>query len=343
MQAFGPSFVSARDLVAASASIIVTDATQVTEIQQARDARISLRKVRVASENIRKELKGESLKRGREIDNVAKMIAGVCEPEEARLQAAEDFAVRAEAARKAALVQSRTVLLAPYGVDTAFIDLGGMPDTSFQSLLSQSRTAHEARLAEASRLEAERVAAAKAKADEDVRIRAENERLRIESAERDRVAAAEREESLVKLREAHAARERVEAEAKEAAAKVEAENRAAEAARAKVAAEAEAKAKELADAVLRAERAKSDAKAKVAADVARKERDAIEAKHAEERQAAEEKAKAERAARSRLESAAPELLAAAKAILRRVQLTDHAWPETSALAAAIAAAEGGAK
>lgn len=262
IDAFGPSFIEARDLVEKSAGITVTDATQVSEIKAARVARLAIRQVRIGAEKTRKDLKAESLKRGREIDNVAGMIDTLCSKEESRLQECEDFAARAEEKRRAEAKASRLILLAPYGVDTTFTDLGAMDEATFQRLLESSRLAHEARVAAEAKAEADRIEAARIKAEEDARIRAENERMRLEAIEAAKVAAAEKAKA-----DAVLAAERKAAADREAALAEEARQ---ERLRLQAVADAERQKREAAEAAQRAEAARLAAEAKAKADAVRK-------------------------------------------------------------------------
>lgn len=239
---FQPHFNEASSLVAEAGLIKVTDATQVTEIRKARTMRLKLKDVRVAAEKKRKSLKEESLRTGKAIDNVARVIDMMTSGAEEALLEMEQFAERQEAKRKAELKASREILLAPYGIDTGFYQLGEMPEATFNQLLDSTRTAHEAKIEAAKKAEADRIAAEKAKAEEDARIRAENERLRLESEAKEKALRLGREKAAA---EAKAAKEKADAEirkereAREALeAKAEAERRAAAA---KAAAEAKAK------------------------------------------------------------------------------------------------------
>ena len=235
VQAFGPPFAEASNLIAASRQIVVTDATQVTEMRAARTARLKLREIRTAAEKRRKEMKEDSLRMGKAIDNVAKTIAMLTEPEEARLEEAEKFAERAEAARKASLRSSREELLRPFNIDTSYYDLGSMPDVTFAGLLESTRIAHEAKIAAAKKAEDDRIAETKAKAEEDARIRAENERLRQERADQAARHAKKQAEAEAKLRAEREAREKLEREQRERE-QAEAKKKAAEARAAKKAA-----------------------------------------------------------------------------------------------------------
>lgn len=246
--AFVPLAEQAASVIGESAGITVTDATQVTEIKASRAARLKLRAIRIEVEKTRKSLKEEWLRPGQAIDSLARYLCDRINPVEARLEEQEKFAERKEAERKAALRASREKLLAPFGVNTAFYQLADMDENTFAALLSSSRLAHEAKIAEAKRAEAERIAAENARKEEEARVRAENERLRQEAAERERAVEAERkqaeearraaeaearqerEASEAKLREERSAREKLEREAKEREAaekrRVEAEERA---------------------------------------------------------------------------------------------------------------------
>lgn len=241
--AFRPYWEQAVELASEAGSIDVTDATQVGAMKAARALRLKIRAVRIEAEKTRKELKEESLRRGQAIDKVYGAIRLATEPVEARLEEAEKFAERVEAKRKADLAMSRAALLGPYGVDTRFVNLAEMPDSAFQAMLEQARTAHEAKI-ERERKEAEE------RERKEIERRAEEERIRIENA-RLRAEAEAKEAEARKEREAmedRAAAERAEAEKKlkaerEAREKIERENaaRAAAEARAKVEAEAAAR------------------------------------------------------------------------------------------------------
>lgn len=212
-----PFVAEAGDLIREAAGITVTDATQVTQIKAARATRLKLRAVRVKAEEARKSLKSDALKTGQIIDKCANWIKERIEPEEARLQECEDFAERAEGARKAALKASREILLAPFGVDTSYVNLGELADDKFARLLEDSRLAHEARAEAARKQEAERVAAEAARVAEQARLAAENERLRLERAEAEKAAKAERDraaaEAAAAAEKARKEREAVEAKA----------------------------------------------------------------------------------------------------------------------------------
>lgn len=222
LAAFQPIFDQAEQLRVQANAINVTDATQVTEIKQARALRLQLKEARVKSEHVRKTLKEESLRKGKAIDGIANVIKFLIEPLEERLLQQEQFAERKEAERKAALKSSREELLRPFNVDTSFYQLGEMPEQTFAQLLDSTRLAHDARIEAARKAEAERIAKQQAEKADRARIRAENDRLKKEAEAREAAAIEERRKN-EKAVAAAAAKARREREAIEAKAKAERE------------------------------------------------------------------------------------------------------------------------
>lgn len=265
LEKFKPLFQQANELCASAQGITVTDATQVTEIKRARQLRLAIRAVRIDAEKTRKALKEDSLRRGKAIDGVYNVLEYAVAPVEAKLLEMEEFAERAEAARKAALKSTREQLLKPFGVDASLYPLGELSDDAFKQLLDGSRLAHEAKIAAAKKAEEERIAREKAEAEERERIRLENERLRREAAEREESARKERERIEAERR---AEREKADAERRAAEEKARKEREAIEE-KARVDREArekaEAEAQKLRDAEQARKRKEDEARRKIAA------------------------------------------------------------------------------
>lgn len=187
----------------------ITDPTATGAQKIARTVRLEIKKNRCAVENERKALKAESLARGKFIDGVAGYISTVlCEPVEERLEAIEKHAERMEAARIAAMIETRKARLTAEGVDPAPYNLAAMDDETFVIILNNAKRAKAEKEEAARRAEAERVAREQAEREEAERIRQENERLKAEAAAREEAARVERERAAAELA-------RVEAEAKE--------------------------------------------------------------------------------------------------------------------------------
>lgn len=247
----------------ADASALLTESKAINKPKAAREMRLKLVKARTAIAKAKDAAKADILRNGKAIDGFNNIAKAMMEPEEERLEAIEKEEERAIAAAKEKMKADRSKVLAELGVDSAFYNLGEMPEAAFVQLVEQTKLAAEAKAkAEAEAKEAARVAAEKAEADRVAKEKADRE-------ERERMAAEN-------------ARLKAERDAAEAAAKVERERVA------KEAAEAAAKAK--------AEREAIEAKAKA-------EREEIERKAAQERALAEAAAKVERAKREALELA----------------------------------------
>lgn len=229
IDAFLPDFSSAWNLSVQAKDISVTDPGQKDEIRKARDMRLQLREVRIASEKRRKALKEDSLRRGQAIDKVAKVITQIAEPAEAKLLEMETIAERLEQERRSKLRADRVMQLAPYGVDTTCIDLAGMEDAAFFRLLEDSRLAADAREKAAREAEEKRKADEAAREAERQRLKAENDRLRRENERREAEAKRARDDA------ARLEREKADREAAEKRAQADAEKARRKAARAPVA------------------------------------------------------------------------------------------------------------
>jgi hypothetical protein len=306
---FAPLFKQARSVLEKSRSIHVTDVSQKLEIKLARTLRLELRAIRVASDKTRKELKEESLKKGKAIDGFHNILLHLVEAEERRLDEQEQFAERLEAERKAALKAEREEMLKPYSIDTAVFSLGDMTEDTFNQLLSGTKLAHEAKIEAARKAEADRIAAEQAHLAEQARIKAENERLKKEAEEKEAALAAERAAAAAERAKQEVAlkaeRERVAAEQAAERARVTKEQAEAAAAakaeldRREALAAEERKKQEAAAAEIRRvaadQAAKAEADRKAQEEAARKERERLQA-IADSERAAREKLEAEQAA-----------------------------------------------
>lgn len=184
--AFAPHFVKFHELATSAANVPATSP------KVAGALRLELKKVRVAADKTRKELKEDSLRRGKAIDGINALLEYQLVPIEDAMEKIEKAAEIAEANRVAALKAVRVAELTPFS-DPTFYDLGKMPDAQWEQLLAGAKSAHEAKLAAAARAEEGRVAKEKAEAAERERIRAENERLKQEASDKEAALKAERE------------------------------------------------------------------------------------------------------------------------------------------------------
>jgi septal ring factor EnvC (AmiA/AmiB activator) len=233
--------------------LAVDDPSDKQQIAVVREARLEVRKARIAVENRRKELKEDALRYGQRVDAEARRIKERLEPIEAHLQFHEDAAKReAERVAREKEEQRRAVLayrhrsLAEVGDVRPQQEYESLSDAQFDAMLDEARKAKEerdaalAREAEERRLEAERLKAEREELDrqrreqeaEQARLAAEKAKLEAEAAAvrhaeelaKARAEAAEkaaREERERIEREAAAEKARIEREAAEAKAKAE--------------------------------------------------------------------------------------------------------------------------
>jgi len=277
---FNAPFDNMRSLLAQESAAV--------DSSSARALRLKLVKARTSITSVKKDTKADLLIAGRVLDWYSNKGETKCAEAEARLEEIEKAAEREAARVKLELSTKRTAELSAFGVDGKFYALGDMPDNAYTQLLDSSKLAHETKIAAelkakedariaAEKAEQERVAREQAEAAERERIKQENERLKAEADERERLAKIEREEAAAKLAAAEeSARVEREAIAKEILKqKLEAEE-AARVERHRVS-EEKAKAEKLAAAKLAEAEAKAKAEREAAAEVARVEREKREA------------------------------------------------------------------
>ena len=230
MVGFNTFFEEVKRYEQRAKSILVTDASQVAEIKEAREIRIELKNIRVHAEKVRVERKEFFLRGGKAIDGIANVLKALIIPLEDHLDKQEHFAERMEEERKERVNAERMLALQPYVIDIAVYNLKDMTDGAFEVLLRTSKTAFEATKDAEKKAVEEQVAREKADKEEQERIRLENEKLKKEAEAKEKAFAKERakaeverkkiEEAQIKEREA---KEKAEAELK---AKVEADEKA---------------------------------------------------------------------------------------------------------------------
>ena len=206
----------AEEWEAKAKQIVITDISQTKEMREAREARLALKDIRVKTENVRKELKEQSLREGRAIDGVANIVKALVIPIEEHLERQEKFVEIREETRKEKVNVERMAMMAMFIPDTSVYNLKEMSDEAFQKLLETSKIAYEAVLAAEKKAEQERVALEKAQVEEQKRIKLENEKMKKEAEAREKALVKERAEQNKKL-EIERSKARVEAEARERA------------------------------------------------------------------------------------------------------------------------------
>lgn len=210
--ALTPFFEQAEEWVTMAKNLRVTDETQIKEMTEARKARLALKEIRVNLDKKRKELKEESLRKGKAIDGMANVLKFLIEPIEEYLEKQEKFVEIRETERKDKLEAERKETLLALDVDTAFYNLKEMPQDTFDNLVKTATEAKRLKEEAYKRAEEDRIEKEKKEADEREAQRIENARLKAEKEEQDKAIAKEREESEKKLKAEREAKEKLEKE-----------------------------------------------------------------------------------------------------------------------------------
>lgn len=204
--AMTPFFQQAEEWVTKAKLLKVTDEDQIIEMTQARLARLALKEIRVNLDKKRKELKEESLRKGKAIDGMANVLKFLIEPIEEYLEKQEKFVENREVERKKKLEIDRAIQLTNLGVDTSFYQLADMPQVTFDALVVTATETRQLKLDAEKKVEDDRIAKEKQDADAREAQKIENEKLKEEARIKDEELKKERE-----------AKEKLEREAKEKA------------------------------------------------------------------------------------------------------------------------------
>ena len=195
---FAPFEKQANEWSEKAKQIMVTDASQTDLMEKAKEARLSLVKVRTGVTKLHKELKEEYLRKGQALDTIKRKLVGLIEPIEEHLQQQEEFVEIQEQLRKDALKTERRKIMADLiGQQQAdLMQLGEMDQQVFDNMVAGYKSQKEQQIKD----EAEK---ARLKAVEDLRIQEEQkakdiemERLRKQNAANELKLKEEREERI---------------------------------------------------------------------------------------------------------------------------------------------------
>lgn len=237
---------------------------------KAKRLRIDIGRVRIETEKVRKEQKEEYLRAGKAIDGVSNILKWAVTDKENRLKEIENFFEIQEQKRLEELQAKRADMLSVYVEDAHERNLSGMEEDVWNAYFQAKKKEHEDRIKAERKAEEDRIARERAEAQERERIRKENERLKKEAEERERLAKIEAEKR-AKEEAARLAKEKAERQARE-----EKERKEREAFEAKLKAEREAR--EKIEREERAKREKLEAELKAKAEAEQKAKEAEEAR-----------------------------------------------------------------
>lgn len=217
IEKFNPIWAQIDEWKEKAVTLVVTDISQTAEMKMAGEARKAVKKVRTTANNLREELKADSLRYGRAVQELYNEIEARLKPIEEHLEKQEKFKELYEMKQREALRIEREVMVEPYR-QYAFtgINFGDITQADFDNILNNAKLAKQAAEDAAAKAEEERVERERKEAEEkkqrEEKAEAEREALRIENErlqkERDRLEMEQRKVNI------EAAKARKEAEAK---------------------------------------------------------------------------------------------------------------------------------
>lgn len=158
----------------------------------AKSLRIAISKVRIAGEKARKEQKEKYLRAGKAIDGVSNILRWAVTEKENKLSEIEKHFESLEQEKLQALQAERVAEISPYLKDAHERTFSDMDEDVWKAYFTSKKKEFDDRVAAEKTAEANRLAQEKADADERDRVTKENERLKAEVKERERVADIER-------------------------------------------------------------------------------------------------------------------------------------------------------
>lgn len=194
--AFDPFYNQAKEWQEKALALTVTREDQIQEMTDAREARLALKGIRVSVEKKRKELKEDSLRKGKAIDSIAGVLKDLIEPIEDLLEKQEKFVEIREAERKAELKIKRTNELLQFKwegialVNPDFYNLEEMDEDQYQAVVAATEYTLKKKQEDLQKAEEDRKAAAAAAetkriADEAARKKLEEENKKLRSQVRE--------------------------------------------------------------------------------------------------------------------------------------------------------------
>lgn len=192
LEAFGAPFEEAGAILQNYQEIKVKDESDIAAMEEAKEKRLALKKVRTTVENKRKELKTDIVKAGKAIDSVARFVKEVITPAEEYLKTQEDFVKIKQENERLKIREERLGRLADLTETPDIYDLDNMNDEQFKALVGQLE--HDRLMAKMAleREEKERQAAEEAERARQAAIEEENLKLKAEAEERERALVEER-------------------------------------------------------------------------------------------------------------------------------------------------------
>lgn len=142
---FNPLFDKAQEWKNKAESLTVTDESETEKMEEAKKARLELKKIRTNADKIRKDLKQESLLKGKAIDGMFNIIKYLVVPLEEHLEKQEKFVEIKEKERLDALEEKRREELLNYMEDTSAYHLREMSEETYQDILQQQKELYHKR------------------------------------------------------------------------------------------------------------------------------------------------------------------------------------------------------
>lgn len=164
----------------------------------AKRCRLDIVKVRTQTKELHKKNKAEILIAGRAIDGIKNVVTWAVSEKEAELKKIEDHFVNIERERLLTLESDRKQMLADQSDVDVFsltIDIKNIDDEVWKAYFASKKQERLDRLQAEKEAEEQRIKEEQSRIEEEKRIRAENEKLKLEAIEAEKIAEKKRIEA----------------------------------------------------------------------------------------------------------------------------------------------------
>jgi len=178
LKIFTPFFDQVEKMKKACMSIVITDVSQMDKMQEAREKRLIVQKIRTSGEKEKDKGKKIPLRKCQAYDALFRYLREETQGIEDHLLKQEKFVEDAQNEAKDKLEAKRKEELDKYRGKYEFVDLREMPEDNYQNFLSDAKKTHMLEEAEAEAFEDARIEQEKKDQEERDRVQKENDELK---------------------------------------------------------------------------------------------------------------------------------------------------------------------
>ena len=222
-EVFIPFYRDAYSIANEAQSIEVKTEDDTEQMFQAKELAKKISRIRIDADKVRAALKEESLRKGKAIDTVAKIIKDFILPVESKLKEQANFIDILQAKRREEKINARAEELSKYVDDLSLYNYTEINDDTFTNLLATCKNVYEMKITAQEKMEQERIEREKKEEEErkviaeknrklmaeNKRIQEENARIKAEAEAKEKAEREEQEKAAQELEKINSGSDRI--------------------------------------------------------------------------------------------------------------------------------------